>query len=342
MNSIHEELLIRYLQGGSTPEESAIVEAWELQSDENRKILEHFYFLLQSAGCLKVMHEADPQTALHHLKKKIRTHLLKARIRRTMTMVQRAAAVLFIPILLIAGHLVIEELQEARRYVEVKTNPGMVSSFDLPDGSKVWLNSGGSLKYPAEFSSRMREVQLKGQGYFEVKRDEDTPFYVRIDDFYSVEVLGTEFNVSAYEDDHLIETTLVTGKVKLNIRLADGRLIQKILSPNQKAVYDRDTHRLHITTVNTESDTVWKEGRIIFRQHPMEQVIKVLSRHYNVRFEVKDPKVWQSELTAKFTNEPLPQVLEYIKLASDVKFKFKQHSRIENDTLRVSVIELYK
>lgn len=342
MSIINEELLVRYLQSECSLEESAIVETWESQSDDNKRILEQLYFILKASDSLLKMNAASPQSALLNLKKKLKSQKLTFRFHQLFIITQRFAAILFIPILIFAGYFALQYYNDAQCYVEVKTNSGMISSFELPDGSKVWLNSGGKLRYPADFSSKKREVQLEGQGYFSVMRNEDKPFVVRIDDFYSVEVLGTEFNITAYEDDHLIETTLVNGKVKLNIHLADGRYIQKLLKPNQKATYDRETHRLCIATVNPESDKVWREGKIIFRQHPMEQVIKVLSRYYNVRFEVKSPTVLQSEITAKFTNEPVQQVLEYIELASGIKFKINHPNRIEYDTLSTSVIELYK
>lgn len=342
MMNINEELLLRYLQGECTLEESAIVEAWESQSDDNKKTLEQIYFILQASDCLKTMDSVSPQAALVNLKKEINARSRSVRFHRILRNTQRIAAILLIPVFILASYLVWQNYNKTPYYVDVKTNSGMVSSFDLPDGSKVWLNSGGKLKYPVEFSSNKREVHLEGQGYFSVKRNEEAPFIVHIDDFYSVEVLGTEFNVSAYRDDHLIETTLVSGKVKLNIHLVDGRLIQKLLKPNEKATYNRETNRLCVSTVNTESDKVWREGKIIFRRHPMEQVLKVLSRYYNVRFEVENPVIMQSEITAKFTNEPLQQVLKYLELASGIKFKMKHPDRIENDTLFTSVIELYK
>lgn len=342
MMDINEDLLMRYLQDECTLEESAIVEAWESQSDDNKKILEQLYFILQASDRLQTMNTVSPQSALLNLKRKINNRRNSVRFHKILTMTQRIAAILFIPILIFAGYLILQNYNNTQCYVEAKTNSGMVSSFELPDGSKVWLNSGGKLKYPVEFSSKKREVYLEGQGYFSVKRNENAPFVVRIDNFYSVEVLGTEFNVTAYEDDHLIETTLVTGKVKLNIHLVDGRFIQKLLKPNEKATYNRETHRLCIATVNTESDKMWREGKMIFHRHPMEQVLKVLSRYYNVHFEVKNPKIMQSKITAKFTNEPLQQVLEYLELASGIKFKIKRPNQIENDTLSTSIIEVYK
>ncbi len=342
MENIDKELLVRYLQGKCSLEESAAVEAWESQSADNKRIVEQLYFILQASDCLHTMHAASPQSALVNLKKEIETRKRLVRVHRIVQVTQRIAAILLIPVLLLAGYYIWRDYNETFYYVEVKTNSGMVSSFDLPDGSKVWLNAGGKLKYPAKFTSNRRDVYLKGQGYFSVKRDEETPFIVHIDDFYSVEVLGTEFNVSAYEDDNLIETTLVSGKVKLNIHFADGRFMQQLLQPNEKLTFNRRTKKWCLATVDTESDKVWREGKIVFRQHPMRQVLKVLGRYYNVRFEVKNPSIMHSKITAKFTNEPLQQVLEYLELASDIKFKTKHPSRIENDTLFTSVIELYE
>lgn len=342
MMKINEELLLRYLRNECTSEELTVVETWESQSDDNKRTLEQLYFILHASDCLQTMSSVSPQSALVNLKKKINAGKKTSRFHHIIIVTQRIAAILLIPLFIFTGYLIWHDYNEASSYIKVKTNSGMVSSFNLPDGSKVWLNSGGELKYPIHFSSKRREVHLEGQGYFSVRRNEDVPFIVHIDNFYSVEVLGTEFNISAYEDDHLIETTLVNGKVKLNIHLADGRLIQKFLKPNEKATYNRETHRLHIVTVNPESDKVWREGKIIFRQDSMEQVLKVLGRYYNVCFEIKNPAILQSEITAKFRNEPLRQVLEYLELASGIKFKMKHPDRIENDTLFTGVIELYK
>jgi len=339
---MNDDLLVRYLLGDTSTEENATIETWMLESEENQKLLEQMYFIMQATDKLQIMNSADPDAALTALKKKINSKKRSHLFRRSIKVAQRIAAILFIPILALATFLLLETSNEPLRYVEVNTNPGIISSFELPDGSKAWLNAGGYMKYPVEFSTKKREVELKGQGYFKVTKDASKPFFVKIDDSYSVEVLGTEFNVTAYENEDLIETTLVTGKVRLIIDHANGKAIEKSLKPNQKAIYDRKNRTLKIATVNPEYDMVWKEGKIVFRQHRMDHVLKVLARHYNVQFDVKTNDVLQSEITAKFTNEPLPQVLEYLKLASNIKFKIKQPNKIENDTLQVSVIELYK
>lgn len=343
MMNIDEKLIVRYLQGKCTPEESIVIETWEKQSDENKKVLEQLYLILQVFERVQNMNIASPDEALLKLKKKINHEQRKyTRFYQIFNHLQRVAAILFIPILLFTFFLILQDYNGIQRYVEVKTNAGMRSFFDLPDGTKVWLNSKAKLKYPTKFSSQKREVYLEGQGYFSVKQSKKVPFVVRIDNSYSVEVLGTEFNITAYENDYLVETTLFTGKVKLNIRCADGRFLQKQLKPNEKATYDRKTHRLHITTVNSESDKAWREGKIIFTQHSMEQVLRVLGHYYNVHFVVKDQEVLQSRITGKFMDESLQQVLEYIELASNIKFKTKQLKTIENSAHSINTIEVFK
>ena len=152
MMNINEDLLVRYLQGECTSEESVTVEAWESQSDDNKKTLEQLYFILQASDRLQNMNAASPESALLNLKQKISSRRYSSLFHKILMVTQRIAAVLFIPILILTGYLILQDYNNTQRYVEVKTNSGMISSFDLPDGSKVWLNSGGKLKYPAEFS----------------------------------------------------------------------------------------------------------------------------------------------------------------------------------------------
>lgn len=118
---------------------------------------------MQASDRLQNMNAASPESALLNLKKKISSRRYSSLFHQSLMVTQRIAAVLFIPILILAGYLILQDYNNIQRYVEVKTNSGMISSFDLPDGSKVWLNSGGKLKYPAEFSSKKERCILKGK-----------------------------------------------------------------------------------------------------------------------------------------------------------------------------------
>ena len=135
----------------------------------------------------------------------------------------------------------------------VSVEKGQKANVVLPDGSKVWLNAGSSLKYPENFWPECRLVELTGQGYFEVTKNPEKPFIVKVDPVYSVEVLGTRFDVSAYNDDDVVSTTLVEGSVKLNIAQAGGKIVHQILKPDEKADFTRVGGKLSITSVNADN-----------------------------------------------------------------------------------------
>ena len=227
---VDEYILIKYIEGTLPDDERAQVDDWVAASPENAKLLEQVYFTLQVTDRVRVMESVDPEMALVRFKSKVRKQNKKVSLHRSLQMLQRVAAVLFIPVLVLSAYLFMQIGQEEVRMVEVRTNPGVVSTFDLPDGSKVWLNAGSSLKYPKNFWPECRQVELTGQGYFEVAKNPEKPFIVKVDPSYSVEVLGTRFDVSAYKDDEFVSTTLVEGSVQLNIAQAGGHVQQRALA----------------------------------------------------------------------------------------------------------------
>lgn len=337
---INEDILIRYINGMLTEEEAAEVKNWRAASLENEKLLEQVYFTAQVASRLKVMRTVNPDEALSRFKSRIHKKEKRLALRQVLGVIQRAAAVLFIPVFLLSAYLFIQQGQGNVRTLAVRTNPGVVSAFDLPDGSKVWLNANSELRYPSDFNADTRTVELTGQGYFEVTKNAHKPFIVKADKDYSVEVLGTSFNVSAYKDESMIETTLVEGSVKLNV-VSGGKRMTQMLKPNEKAEYQKGADKIKVFDVNTEYDTAWKNGEIIFRNHPMDKVLNTLERHYHVVFEVKDNEILKSIITARFKDEQLPQVLEYLKLASGIQYAIHKPT-VKDSGSGTSVVEISK
>lgn len=342
MTTIDENILIQYIDGTLSKQEQAEVESWLATSSDNEKQLEQLYFTLEVANRVRVMKSVDPEMALLRFKARLQKQNKKINMRHAFQMMQRVAAVLFIPVLMLSTYLFVQQGEDGVRMLEVRTNPGVVSIVNLPDGSKVWLNANSVLKYPSNFQADSRKVELNGQGYFEVAKNREKPFIVKTDPMYSVEVLGTSFNISAYEDENIIETTLVEGSVRLNVADASGKEISRKLKPNEKAEFQKNTNKLEVSSVNTDYDTAWKSGEIIFRNHSMDHVMKILSRHYNVKFEVKDAEVLNSIITARFKNEQLPQVMEYLHLASGIVYHIRKPAVTSDQTLDISVIEISK
>ena len=156
----------------------------------------------------------------------------------------------------------------------------------LADGTLVWLNTASSLKYPTAFTGNERTIALTGEAYFDVKHNAGRPFTVRTKDL-TVNVLGTGFNVSAYEDDEFSNVVLVKGSVALNANGAVGTPATK-LTPGNMASFQIGAGRIAVTTVKTDEYVSWKDGYLIFRQAPLVQIVKRISRYYNVNINTSD------------------------------------------------------
>jgi ferric-dicitrate binding protein FerR (iron transport regulator) len=317
---MEQEILIRYIGNHATPEEVKAVNDWSAADGANQKELEDLYMIIQTTERARVMRQIDVEKSLSMCKRTIKERTIKKKRIYLFQTVQRVAAVLLVPALVLS--LVLATRSSANtQFVEVHSNPGVVSAFELPDGSKIWLNSGGSLRYPTDFDGDERLVELTGEAYFEVMKNPNKPFIVQASNKYSVRVLGTSFNVSAYDDDNCIETTLVEGSVELNIKGASGKLVKQLLKPNEKSYYSKKGNKLSITEVDTNFDTAWRDGELKFKATPMLKVLKALERHYNVSFDIENEEIVQSEITANFKDEQLPQVLEYLQLAAGIEYK---------------------
>lgn len=146
----------------------------------------------------------------------------------------------------------------------------------LPDGSKVWLNSASSLKYPTAFTGNERLVELQGQGYFEVSRNAQQPFLVKVGQI-EVQVLGTSFDVMAYRDESSVNTTLLEGAVKVK----QGSTGQ-VLKPGQQARYDRQTCKVTVHPADVQQVVAWKTGFFEFDNAKLSDIMRQVARWYDI------------------------------------------------------------
>lgn len=156
----------------------------------------------------------------------------------------------------------------------------------LDDGTLVHLNSMSSLRYPAGFGAGRREVELEGEAWFEVSRDEARPFIVHTSK-YDIEVLGTQFNVSDYTDDPISYTTLVSGSVRIDGLSDEGT----VLEPGQQFSYDNTSGSYSVAHADAAYAAPWRDGRLIFRDQRLEDIMRALGRWYGVEAEYSDPGV---------------------------------------------------
>ena len=202
-------------------------------------------------------------------------------------------------------------------YNMIRTPLGGEYSLTLSDGTKVWLNAMSELRYPVAFSGDLREVELRGEAYFEVAENKNKPFIVRTDEF-NVRVLGTSFNISAYADSPLALTTLCSGQVQLTDCMNPKN--EQDLLPGEQLLFHRESRKMEIRNVDTDVFVSWREGFFQFDNHTVEEVFMILQRWYNVQVFYANTEVRLDCFTGKLPRfDNMMIIIDLIKRVSDLK-----------------------
>ena len=205
---------------------------------------------------------------------------------------------------------------------EVKYNTLIVPrggefSLELADGTRVWLNTESKLRYPVAFTGVERRVEMDGEVYFEVAKNREKPFVVTVNGV-DIRVLGTSFNVSAYQED--VVTTLVTGKVQL--KKGDE---QVVLLPNQQAIWSDD--KFKVKQVDARNYVLWKEGIFYFEDVDLEMILDDMARWYNVNIFYVNPTLKKMKFSVEIKRyEDINEILRRIEQTKRVKFEIKDRT----------------
>ena len=190
----------------------------------------------------------------------------------------------------------------------------------LADGTVVRLNADSKLKFPNEFVGQNRKVYLEGEALFEVTTDTLHPFVVKIRDG-EVRVLGTLFNLNAYADEKIVQTTLVEGKVAFQ---GNGMCAECVISPGEQIIYHIETRKKCVKKVNTEIYTAWSKGTWIIEGERLETILKQLERWYDVTVFYQNPEAKDLVFTGdlqKYSNCDV--ILDIISMTTNVEFVLK-------------------
>ena len=192
----------------------------------------------------------------------------------------------------------------------VKAAKGDKATIELPDGTNVVLNSASQLSYLNNFGEKVRRVQLNGEAYFKVAHDEKHAFIVQIGDL-EVKVLGTSFNISAYKDDKEITVVLLEGKVGV---YAQER--SHIMKPGDKIEYNKITHQIKTTQVHPTDYIEWTKGNMYFEKESLENIMKTLSRIYDVEIRFDSGKLPKEYFTGTIPGGGIQNALNILMLTS--------------------------
>lgn len=224
-----------------------------------------------------------------------------------------AAAIAILGGLTFGIYAVINPSSTGDKNLVQKTNAkGVKSTIALADGSKVWLNADSKLQYPASFSGNTREVYLNGEAFFDIEKNPAKPFIIHLANG-TIRVLGTSFNIKAYDDEPVVETSVATGKVAFIPKLKNNDNADTIfLTPNNKVTYQVNTEKTTTATTVSEEDRAWTEGKLIFRSMLFEEIGIELERNFGKKVVFEDSDIKTYRLTGSFQNNTLSEILYYL------------------------------
>jgi len=340
-----EELIERFLSGEITEQEAKEMQIWLREREENRQLFARYKKLWIGSS----MQSRFDAGQLKQEKQKVNLKIHYAELNKKFEKSRRHVRILAYAasILLIFGITSIfvyfsqqsqpAEITDALSNV-IEVPYGGKSKITLSDGSTVWINAGSKITYKDGFGTTTREVELEGEAYFDVAKNEQLPFFVHTG-ISTIKVYGTTFNVKAYADDDMVETTLDKGAISITGDYISGEIVmtpkQKLTIYKKKEPIAETTHtekepaitleKVNVEKVeNIEPITAWKDNRLVFDHEPLWSLAKQLERRYNVNVVFKDEKIKTRTYTAALKEMPIEQVLEAISLTSPyISFSIK-------------------
>jgi len=196
---------------------------------------------------------------------------------------------------------------------------GNQSRVVLSDNTVVWLNAGSRLVYPTLFKGKTREVLLFGEAFFEVSKNPERPFIVKTSDL-QIKVLGTQFNVSAYAEDQVIQTVLKEGRVAIRRNDAAFYESELVLKPNQMASFTKGSSDTKVYDVDVNYYTLWTKGLLSFNEADFNRVLKKVERFYNISIRFSDPTLGAIRISGKLDlKQKMSEVFEYLEKVSLTK-----------------------
>lgn len=216
---------------------------------------------------------------------------------------------------------------EIVQWMEVYSPTGMISKLTLPDGSKVVLNNNSKLKYPVKFSDNIRKIILNGEAFFEIEKDSLKPFLINTAGM-NVKVLGTSFNLKAYDDDTETILSLKEGLVQAEtIRKGETESIQ--LEPGEQLVVDRAIETLERKKVNISWYTSWVNGKMMYRDEALGRIIKDMEQRFDMKIVVQDSSLLKDKYFVSFSHgETVKQMLFLLSYKRDWYFEVKDTNKV--------------
>lgn len=314
-------LIIAEFDGEISTSEKEYLYNWISKSENNAR----FYTQIKNLWEVSVSNISELAETTHEWDRfthRIAAHPKKVEKRFSITGWYRVAAVLAIALLI--SNLLISNFRTTEPVYFTSIAPqGSISQTVLPDGTLIYLNAGSEIQYEVNTKSKTRDIFIKGEAWFDVERNDEKPFIVHTP-FYDVKVLGTQFNIKAYEDEETIVTTLEEGSIQV-LSTDKFRLKEKIvLSAGEQLVYNKTNRELYRNQVETSLFTSWKNNKLIFLELSFGDLVKLLERRYGVEIEVIDESLLKGHYTGTIKNESILEIMNIIQHTHPINYEINE------------------
>ncbi len=310
MSEHYEQLILKSLSGTATDEEQLQLKEWTALSPENKKLSDDYQEIWNVESSVDIP-DFNTASELSKLKstldggeEKIKTFSIS---RSLFLKVAASITLLMVCFILIYQHVNKSEM------IVMKSGAERIQ-LALPDGSEVWLNENSKITYASDFDNGDRYVELVGEAFFEVKKNLKKPFIVNASGS-QVKVLGTSFNIRAYEEESQEEVVVVTGKVSFSVINNPDELV--VLNPGEHGVFDKGNNALLQSSPDSNL-LAWKTKQLIFKKTNLVDVAKTLEKYFRISISVKNLELKKCRFTSSFENPTLDEVIEAISIAFDL------------------------
>ncbi len=308
-DKIPYELLARYFTGGCSEEEIQRIERWREQNASNEKAFAEFSTIWEHSGSGNQNFNPDAAEALAKVNSKLEQledHSEANTGQRSMLFyISRIAAILILALIVWYGY---NKFSHNETWIAEATGEKETKELVLPDGTRVTLNTNSTLKYPEKFGKTSRNVELVGEAYFEVAKNPEKPFLISAQNTLT-RVVGTAFNLRAIPNEEEVVLTVEEGKVAFSSGEDENKKTVN-LAAGDRGIMNKVTQSLTESKNEDTNFMAWKTKRLSFKNTPLIKVAEDLSRYYQVKFEIENPRYDSVEVSIDFDNYTIDQIIE--------------------------------
>jgi len=314
-----EILIVKFLSGETTPDESEELIHWIDESSANKKFFEANKRIWEKSPVY--FSSSEILSDQGKIKDQIIQQLSESAKELNLSVwIYRVAAILALPVMLGIGWYLGSGRNSAETAMcEVTAPKGHISKCVLADGTQVWLNAGTTITYDPTLKGNYREVKLDGEAYFRVSKNKLKPFVVTTKQA-QIKVLGTVFNLKAYSGEDKVETTLEEGSVELSLNGSNANPIK--IKPGEQVVFNISEKTITQGKVDIYLQTAWKDGKYVFKDADLKTIIKELEKLYDVRIHLKDDSLMHLRFRGMFEyDQNIFSALETLEQTTNMKYR---------------------